>query len=49
MNPVDHPHGGGKVKLLVDEVSITLGQSAKGLKTEDQKGNKLIITRGKKE
>ena len=51
MNPVDHPHGGGEGKTAGGQTSsFTLtGQSAKGLKTRDNKAtDKFIIRRRKK-
>ena len=48
-NPVDHPHGVVKEKLLVEKSSFTLSPIAKGLKTENLRSDKLIITRRKKE
>ena len=46
MNPVDHPHGGGEGKTSGGRSSFSLGAIRKGL--EDQKSDKLIITRRKK-
>ena len=38
MNPVDHPHGGGEGKTSGGRSPVSpWGQSAKGLKLEDQK------------
>ena len=50
MNPVDHPHGGGEGKSAGGRHPVSpTGQSAKGLKTRDNKGtDKFIIRRRKK-
>ena len=51
MNPVDHPHGGGEGKSAGGRHPVSpTGQSAKGLKTRDNKStDKYIIRRrGKK-
>ena len=50
MNPVDHPHGGGEGKSSGGRNPVSpWGQSAKGLKTRNNKGtNKYIISRRKK-
>tara|TARA_B100001123_G_C15259749_1_gene1006122 strand:+ start:381 stop:1205 length:825 start_codon:yes stop_codon:yes gene_type:complete len=50
MNPVDHPHGGGEGKTSGGRSPVSpWGQSAKGLKTRDNKRtNKYIISRRKK-
>ena len=50
MNPVDHPHGGGEGKTSGGRDPVSpWGQSAKGLKTRNNKRtNKFIITRRKK-
>ena len=50
MNPVDHPHGGGEGKSSGGRNPVSpWGQSAKGLKTRDNKRtNKYIISRRKK-
>ena len=49
-NPVDHPHGGGEGKTSGGRSPVSpWGQSAKGLKTRNNKRtNKFIITRRKK-
>ena len=49
-NPVDHPHGGGEGKSAGGRHPVSpTGQSAKGLKTRDNKRtDKLIIRRRKK-
>ena len=49
-NPVDHPHGGGEGKSAGGRHPVSpTGQSAKGLKTRDNKRtDKFIITRRKK-
>ena len=49
-NPVDHPHGGGEGKSAGGRHPVsTKGQSAKGLKTRDNKRtDKFIIRRRKK-
>ena len=49
-NPVDHPHGGGEGKTAGGRHPVSpWGQSAKGLKTRNnKKTNKFIITRRKK-
>ena len=50
MNPVDHPHGGGEGKTAGGRHPVSRsGQSAKGLKTRDNKRtDKYIIRRRKK-
>ena len=50
MNPVDHPHGGGEGKTSDGRSPVSpWGQSAKGLKTRNNKRtNKFIISRRKK-
>ena len=50
MNPVDHPHGGGEGKSAVGRHPVSpKGQSAKGLKTRDNKRtDKFIIRRRKR-
>ena len=50
MNPVDHPHGGGEGKTSGGRDPVSpWGQSAKGLKTRNNKRtNKYIISRKKK-
>ena len=50
MNPVDHPHGGGEGKSAGGRHPVSpKGQSAKGLKTRDNKRtDKYIIRRRKK-
>ena len=50
MNPVDHPHGGGEGKTSGGRSPVSpWGQSAKGLKTRNNKrSNKFIISRRKK-
>ena len=50
MNPVDHPHGGGEGKTSGGRNPVSpWGQSAKGLKTRNNKRtNKFIISRRKK-
>ena len=50
MNPVDHPHGGGEGKSAVVRHPVSpTGQSAKGLKTRDNKRtDKFIIRRRKR-
>ena len=49
MNPVDHPHVEGKETSGGRSPVSPWGQSAKGLKLEDQKrSDKLIITEEKK-
>ena len=50
MNPVDHPHGGGEGKSAGGRHPVSpTGQSAKGLKTRDNKRtDKSIIRRRKK-
>ena len=50
MNPVDHPHGGGEGKTSGGRNPVSpWGQSAKGLKTRNNKStNKFIILRRKK-
>ena len=49
MNPVDHPHGGGEGKLQRSKPSISLGQSAKVSKLEDQRSDKLILNSEERE
>ena len=50
MNPVDHPHGGGEGRTSGGRHPVSpTGQSAKGLKTRDNKStDKYIIRRRKK-
>ena len=50
MNPVDHPHGGGEGKSAGGRHPVSrTGQSAKGLKTRDnKKTDKYIIRRRRK-
>ena len=50
MNPVDHPHGGGEGKSAGGRHPVSpKGQSAKGLKTRDNKRtDKFIIRRRKR-
>ena len=50
MNPVDHPHGGGEGKTSGGRSPVSpWGQSAKGLKTRNNKRtNKFIISKRKK-
>ena len=50
MNPVDHPHGGGEGKTSGGRSPVSpWGQSAKGLKTRNNKStDKYIISRRKK-
>ena len=50
MNPVDHPHGGGEGKTAGGRHPVSpWGQSAKGLKTRNNKRtNKFILTGRKK-
>ena len=50
MNPVDHPHGGGEGKSAGGRHPVSpTGQSAKGLKTRDNKRtDKFIIRRRKR-
>ena len=50
MNPVDHPHGGGEGKSAGGRHPVSpTGQSAKGLKTRDNKStDKFIIRRRRK-
>ncbi len=50
MNPVDHPHGGGEGKTAGGRHPVSpTGQSAKGLKTRDNKRtDKFIIRRRKR-
>ena len=50
MNPVDHPHGGGEGKTSGGRSPVSpWGQSAKGLKTRNNKRtDKFIISRKKK-
>ncbi len=49
-NPVDHPHGGGEGKSAGGRHPVSrTGQSAKGLKTRDNKRtDKFIVRRRKK-
>ena len=49
-NPVDHPHGGGEGKTAGGRHPVSpTGQSAKGLKTRDNKRtDKFIVRRRKK-
>ena len=49
-NPVDHPHGGGEGKSAGGRHPVSpTGQSAKGLKTRDNKRtDKYIVRRRKK-
>ena len=49
-NPVDHPHGGGEGKTAGGRHPVSpTGQSAKGLKTRDNKStDKFIVRRRKK-
>ena len=49
-NPVDHPHGGGEGKSAGGRHPVSpTGQSAKGLKTRDNKRtDKFIISRRKR-
>ena len=49
-NPVDHPHGGGEGKSAGGRHPVSpTGQSAKGLKTRDNKRtDKFIIRRRKR-
>ena len=50
MNPVDHPHGGGEGKTAGGRHPVSpTGQSAKGLKTRDnKKSDKFIVRRRNK-
>ena len=50
MNPVDHPHGGGEGKSAGGRHPVSpTGQSAKGLKTRDNKRtDKFIVKRRNK-
>ena len=50
MNPVDHPHGGGEGRTSGGRSPVSpWGQSAKGLKTRNNKNtDKFIISRRKK-
>ena len=50
MNPVDHPHGGGEGRSAGGRHPVSpTGQSAKGLKTRDNKRtDKFIIRRKRK-
>ena len=50
MNPVDHPHGGGEGKTAGGRHPVSpTGQSAKGLKTRDNKStDKFIVKRRNK-
>jgi len=46
MNPVDHPHGGGEGKTAGGRHPVSpTGQSAKGLKTRDNKSSDKFIVR----
>ena len=46
MNPVDHPHGGGEGKTAGGRHPVSrTGQSAKGLKTRDNKRTDKFILR----
>ena len=46
MNPVDHPHGGGEGKTAGGRHPVSpTGQSAKGLKTRDNKRTDKFIVR----
>ena len=49
-NPVDHPHGGGEGKTAGGRHPVSpTGQSAKGLKTRDNKRtDKFIVKRRNK-
>ena len=50
MNPVDHPHGGGEGKTAGGRHPVSpTGQSAKGLKTRDNKRTDKLISKKKKE
>ena len=49
MNPVDHPHGGGEGKSAGGRHPVSpTGQSAKGLKTRDNKSTDKFIIRKRK-
>ena len=49
MNPVDHPHGGGEGKSAGGRHPVSpTGQSAKGLKTRDNKRTDKFIVRRRK-
>ena len=49
MNPVDHPHGGGEGKSAGGRHPVSpKGQSAKGLKTRDNKRTEKFIVRRRK-
>ncbi len=49
MNPVDHPHGGGEGKTAGGRHPVSrTGQSAKGLKTRDNKRTDKFILRRRK-
>ena len=49
MNPVDHPHGGGEGKSAGGRHPVSpQGQSAKGLKTRNNKGTEKFIVRRRK-
>ena len=49
MNPVDHPHGGGEGKTAGGRHPVSpTGQSAKGLKTRDNKRTDKFIIRRRK-
>ena len=49
MNPVDHPHGGGEGKSAGGRHPVSpQGQSAKGLKTRDNKRTEKFIVRRRK-
>ena len=48
-NPVDHPHGGGEGKTAGGRHPVSpTGQSAKGLKTRDNKRKDKFIIRRRK-
>ena len=49
MNPIDHPHGGGEGKSAGGRHPVSpTGQSAKGLKTRDNKRTDKFIVRRRK-
>ena len=49
MNPIDHPHGGGEGKSAGGRHPVSpKGQSAKGLKTRDNKRTDKFIIRRRK-
>ena len=49
-NPVDHPHGGGEGKSAGGRHPVSpKGQSAKGLKTRDNKRTDKFIVKKKKQ